>query len=268
VGFAIPSAIVAQVVPVLIETGSYDHPWIGISGTTLSTEMAKEMGLDTMQRGALVIEVSSGSPADEAGLQGSDQQVLLNGRKQLIGGDVITSFAGYTVKKFDDLVAYLTRYTSVGETVVLTVLRDGKEQNIDLTLGKRPNGQTDEQTTTTPTPTEPTVWLGIEGQPLTAEIATEMGLEPTQQGILIAQVAGASPADKAGLRGSYKSARIGGERVLLGGDVIIAIEDETIASLADIEQALIAAKPGDTVMLSILRDGKEQKVKITLEKRP
>jgi S1-C subfamily serine protease len=266
VGFAIPSAIVAQVVPVLIEEGSYEHPWIGISGTTLTSDMAEKMGLDPLQRGALVIEVSSDSPADDAGLQGSGEQATINGQKRLIGGDVIISFDDRPVTKFDDLVAYLARYTRVGQTVSLTVLRDGEEETLDLTLGKRPSSPAEEQKTTSAP--EPTVWLGIEGQELTAEIAEEMELDSTQQGVLIAQVAGDSPADDAGLRGSYKSARIGGERILIGGDVITAVEGETVANLDDIQQAISDAEPGDVVTLTILRDGDEQEVEVTLAERP
>jgi 2-alkenal reductase len=112
------------------------------------------------------------------------------------------------------------------------------------------------------------VWLGIEGQELTAEIAEEMELDSTQQGVLIAQVAGDSPADDAGLRGSYKSARIGGERILIGGDVITAVEGETVANLDDIQQAISDAEPGDVVTLTILRDGDEQEVEVTLAERP
>jgi len=80
VGFAIPSAIVQRVVPALIETGRFEHPWIGISGSTLTPELARSMNLPEAQRGVLVRDVTKGSPADQAGLRGSTKQVTIEGQ--------------------------------------------------------------------------------------------------------------------------------------------------------------------------------------------
>src|SRR5512142_1617932 len=74
VGFAIPSAIVKNVVPALIQSGKYVHTWLGISGTTLTLDLANAMKLNASQRGALVEEISPNSPAEKAGLHGSNQQ--------------------------------------------------------------------------------------------------------------------------------------------------------------------------------------------------
>ena len=79
IGFVIPSQIVEKVVPALIETGHYDQPWMGISGTSMVPALATAMGLDADQRGALVIDVTADSPADKAGLRGSDRQVEIEG---------------------------------------------------------------------------------------------------------------------------------------------------------------------------------------------
>src|SRR5262245_40650042 len=78
IGFAIPAIIVQKVVPVLIKTKSYKHPWLGISGWSLTSDLAGAMGLKPTQRGALVIEVMSGSPAQQAGMRGSDRDILLD----------------------------------------------------------------------------------------------------------------------------------------------------------------------------------------------
>ncbi|MGD9091837.1 MAG: trypsin-like peptidase domain-containing protein [Anaerolineales bacterium] len=124
IGFVVPSAIVQKVVPVLIENGIYEHPWIGISGTTLISDMAQNMDFARDQRGVLVIDVIPGSPAEEAGLIGSDRLVTIDEREIRLGGDVIVQIDSQPTKDFEDLIAYLARYTAPGQTVTLTVLRD------------------------------------------------------------------------------------------------------------------------------------------------
>jgi len=138
IGFAIPSAIVKKVVPSLIEKGYYEHPWLGISGISLSPELVEAMNLEPAQRGALVVDVVPGSPADEAGVRGSDRQVTIYGDTVRVGGDVITAIDGQPVKEFGDLVTYLTRVTEVGQTVTLALLRKGKDTNVKVTLAARP----------------------------------------------------------------------------------------------------------------------------------
>jgi serine protease Do len=138
VGFAIPSAIVQKVVPDLITTGHYNHPWIGISGISLNPDIAKAMNLNSNQRGALVEDITPSSPAAKAGLRGSDQPMTINGQKVRVGGDVIIGIDSQTVKSFDDVVAYLALSASVGETITLTVLRDAKEVPVQVTLASRP----------------------------------------------------------------------------------------------------------------------------------
>jgi S1-C subfamily serine protease len=138
IGFAIPSAIVQQVVPVLIKTGHYDHPWLGVSIATLNPDLNKAMNLASDQRGALVETVTAGSPADKAGLRASQQQATISGIPVNVGGDVITAFNGQAVKSSDDLVTFLARSGSVGQTATLTVLRDGKQIQVQVTLAARP----------------------------------------------------------------------------------------------------------------------------------
>lgn len=138
VGFVIPASIVNKVVPQLISSGSYKYSWLGISGKTLTPDLAKAMSLSTTQQGALVITVLSGGPADKAGLLASTQQTTLSGQPVPIGGDIITAINGQTVRGFDDVISYLFNNTSVGQSVTLTILRQGKVQDIKITLGERP----------------------------------------------------------------------------------------------------------------------------------
>lgn len=138
VGFAIPSAIVQNVAPSLIKDGHYDHPWLGISVTSLTPDINKAMNLNSDQRGALVQQVSANSPAEKTGLQPSQNQVTINGVQIAVGGDVITAFGNQTIKSSDDLVTYLAELGSIGQTVTLTVLRNGKEIQVPVTLAARP----------------------------------------------------------------------------------------------------------------------------------
>lgn len=138
IGFAIPSAIVQKVIPALITSGRFQHPYLGISGTTLTPTLAQAMGLKSEQRGALVVDLTANGPAAKAGLRGSTQKTTVNGLQANIGGDVITSFEGQAVKSFDDLVAFLARNGQVGQPVTVTVLRDGNLQDVKITLSARP----------------------------------------------------------------------------------------------------------------------------------
>jgi S1-C subfamily serine protease len=140
VGFAIPSNLAQRVVPSLIESGKYEHPWIGFSGYTVTPQIAEAMGLPEAS-GALVSEILSGSPADEADLRGSSRDLELEDTGEVIkiGGDVIIAIEDEEVHTFNDLISFLSRRGVVGETVTLTIIRDGKQQTLEVTLGARPS---------------------------------------------------------------------------------------------------------------------------------
>jgi S1-C subfamily serine protease len=140
VGFAVPSNTIAKVAPVLIERGFFEHPWLGVSGIDMTPETAEAIGLGE-PRGFLVIEVAPGGPADGAGVQGGDTPMQLNGREIPLGGDVVLAINDRDVRKIDDVLGYLQQATQVGETVTLTVWRDGQIIEIDVTLGARPSLQ-------------------------------------------------------------------------------------------------------------------------------
>jgi S1-C subfamily serine protease len=131
VGFSIPVAAVKQIVPSLIEGGSYAYPYIGASfDSEVSLDEQAVYGVPQTQ-GAYVVSVASGSPADEAGLVGADPQ---SGR----GGDLIVDIDGRTIDDFGDLNSYLVFHAQVGQTIQITVLRDGERVVLPLTLGARP----------------------------------------------------------------------------------------------------------------------------------
>jgi len=138
VGFAIPVNVVKRVAPVLIEEGQYAYAWLGIVGRDLDRETALAMDLSPEQRGALVIEVAAGGPAEDAGLQGSDETVAIDGADVQIGGDVIVAVDNQPVHGMDDMIVYLVKETQPGQEIALTVLREGREHRIEATLGERP----------------------------------------------------------------------------------------------------------------------------------
>jgi S1-C subfamily serine protease len=140
IGFAIPSNTISQVVPSLIATGSYQHPWLGVSGIDMTPEIAEAIGLGE-PRGFLVIEAAPGGPADSAGVRGGDTPAQLDGREIALGGDVILAINDKDIRKIDDVLGYLQQATKVGETVALTVWRDGQIIQINVTLGPRPSLQ-------------------------------------------------------------------------------------------------------------------------------
>lgn len=254
VGFAIPSAIVQNVVPALIKEGKYVHTWLGISGTTLVPDLAKAMNLDAGQRGALIEEVMPSSPAEKAGLRGSSQQVRIDGQNATVGGDVITAIDGQQVLQMDDLIAYLARSTKVDQKVTLSLLRDGKQKTLDVSLAARPSAEERAVTKTRG------VQLGIMGTTVDASIAKEMNLPDTQQGVLVEQVQPGSLAENAGLRAGSKSVTIQGQEVVIGGDIITAVNGQSVASIQELKAALGQLVPDQDLSLTILREAAEMDI--------
>jgi S1-C subfamily serine protease len=137
VGFAIPVSIVERVIPALIESGHYDWSWLGVSGYTVDPPLVKAMSLP-VEQGAYVSTVTAGGPAEAAGLKATSSTVTQDGRTVEIGGDVITAVDGQPVKTFDDLLVYLSLQTSPGQQIALSILRNGQNQDVNVTLGTRP----------------------------------------------------------------------------------------------------------------------------------
>jgi S1-C subfamily serine protease len=262
IGFAIPVSIVEKVVPVLIEEGDYPNPYLGISGLSLTPALSEAMDLDANQRGALVIDVVPGSPADKAGLIGSFKQTKIDGQAVKVGGDVIVAIDDVDVRDMDDLIAYLTTKTVVGQKVTLKVIRDGKVMEVKVKLGARPEEQV--MTSAPEHPQKGKAKMGIMATDMTPQIAEAMGLPSDQNGVLVVQVEAGSPADEAGLHGSYKPLDFNGKQIMVGGDVIIKMDGDSIDNLAQLHSWLSGAEPGQKVELTILRDGKEMQLILTL----
>jgi S1-C subfamily serine protease len=262
IGFAIPAAIVKNVVPVLIKDGKYVHSWIGISGVTLVPDLANAMKLDKAQRGALVEEILPNSPAEKSGLKGSSQKVTIDGQDTNVGGDVITAIDNQPVTEMSDVIAYLARSTQVGQKVTLSIIRDGKQQTVDVTLAARPSVEERTQTDTQQ-PATSGAHLGILGMTVDSSIAKEMNLPDGQQGVLVEEVQSGSLAETAGLKAGTKPVTINGQQVNVGGDVITALNGKSVASIEELKAMLAQLNSGDELSLTILRDGKEVQISVT-----
>jgi 2-alkenal reductase len=140
VGLAIPVNTVKRVVPELISKGRFSHPWLGIAGSSMTPDLAEALALPPTQKGAYVNRVYTDGPAERAGLRAGTRDTgrLLGDEPLMAGGDLIIAIDGSQVKGFDDLITYLADKTKVGQTVELTVLREGKELRFKVALAQRP----------------------------------------------------------------------------------------------------------------------------------
>ncbi len=131
VGFAIPVSAVIRITPALIAEGSYAYPYMGISasGTHITLDQQEAWGLPQAS-GVYVGSVTENSPAERAGLIAAGNDGL--------GGDLITAVDGMMISDFSELISYLVFEAEVGQTIQLTVLRDGQTLELPLTLGERP----------------------------------------------------------------------------------------------------------------------------------
>lgn len=290
----------AQVPP--IDSQRPGGVFLGITAADLTPPIAQAMDLPANQRGVLVIAVTPGSPAAEAGLQGGDEEVEILGQPVTIGGDVIIEMDGTPINNVAQLRAPLNSGRP-GDQVTLTILRDGEEQTVTVTLragggplGGSPTPSSPDRTpspgvTGTPSPgaqtpspgqtgsptagetpdstVQPGGYLGILGLTMTPELAAAMELNANQRGVLVVVTEPGGPADQAGIQAGIESVTIEGADVPIGGDVIVAIEGQPVNTLADLTTYLNQnTAPGDQVALTVLRDGQEQNVTVTLGQRP
>ena len=135
IGFAVPSNMIIKEVPTIVQTGTYNHPWLGISGGAVTPDMAQAAGLPRNGKGVVVGSVQTGSPAQKAGLQGVTQNNFSNAQNL---GDIITGIDGHHVKSIDDLINYIDLHKSIGDNVALTVNRHGQIMNLNMVLETRP----------------------------------------------------------------------------------------------------------------------------------
>jgi S1-C subfamily serine protease len=275
IGYAVPSNVAVRVIPLLQQGKQLAKPWLGIGGIALSAltpEQLASLNLSVTQ-GVYVANVYTDSPAEKAGLKAGS--VDANGNPTA-GGDIITAADGKAYTNVPDLSNYLST-KNVGDVVTLTVVRGTQTVTLKATLAAWPSQMpsttnpqvtppvpTTTRTTPTTTRTTPTTaarpWLGVTTVTLTAASCQSLGI-PTTQGVYIIEVAANSPAATTGLKaGATDSAG----NLTAGGDVITSVDGHAVANNSTLSAYLLTKKVGDTVTLSILRNGQSQNVQVKL----
>ncbi|MGE0824639.1 MAG: DegQ family serine endoprotease [Candidatus Binatia bacterium] len=216
IGFAIPIDLAKSIVTQLKASGKVTRGWLGVAIQDVTPELATSFGL-TEPTGALVADVTKDGPADKAGLK---------------RGDVITAFLGTPITAAHDLPA-LVAQSPVGEKAEVTVLRDGKEKTLTVTLGEL----TDQRASAEGGAESGANW-GLTVANLTPETTRRFDLDPDEPGVVITDVDSGSPADDAGLQ---------------PGDVIQEVNRRAITSVDDFTTAVKATTPKDTLLLLVRR---------------
>lgn len=128
-----PSNTIKRILPSLVEKGTYAHPWLGVSGTSLVPDIAQKLGLAKNYKGVFVTTIVKDGPAAKAGVQ----EASYNINREIKGGDVIIALDGYKVRDIDDLILYLSENKNVGDKVVLQINRNGNIMELTATLQER-----------------------------------------------------------------------------------------------------------------------------------
>jgi S1-C subfamily serine protease len=136
IGFAVPVNTAREVAEQLIDDGSVEHAYLGVSGTDLTSEIADVLNLD-VEGGALVQSVVPDSPADEAGIEAGDAEVTVAGQPFRAGGDLIVAVDGEPVAGVADVIAAVDAKRP-GEELELTLQRAGEERTVTVELAERP----------------------------------------------------------------------------------------------------------------------------------
>ncbi len=127
--FSIPSKTLLREIPVLIENGTYHHPWLGFSAISLKEDLNREIGLSSNFKGVLVQSLVEDGPAEEAEVQG---------RNESLHGDIITALDGFPISNTEDLLSYVANNKSPGEKITVSIHRNNQDDNLIAILGDRP----------------------------------------------------------------------------------------------------------------------------------
>ena len=228
IGFAIPVNTAKPLIPQLVEHGEVTRGYLGVNIQTITPELAKALEV-AEENGALVADVKADSPAQKAGIE---------------RGDIIINYNGQEIKDSHDLPAKVAA-TPVGEEVELTVLRDGKEKQLLLSVGEL---AADDSFHGKPDSASKGKW-GLQLHDLDENVAKQLRLD-VQEGVAIVGVEPGSAASEAGLR---------------KGDVIIEVNRHVVDSVSAVKKQLGDAQDKDKLLLLVQRENNKFYVPLEME---
>jgi serine protease Do len=224
IGFAVPSNMARLVMDQLMKEGKIVRGWLGVTIQDITPELSQKFGLKD-SKGALVGDISKGSPAEKSGM---------------MRGDVILEFNGKEVRSVGSLRNMVSQ-SKVGSQVRVKILRGGKEYEMTVTIAELPKEVAGSPGEPSPENIQKNAFSGITVMDLTREIARQLGLGANEKGVVVVKVEQGSSADDAGLK---------------KGDVIQEIDRQKVAGLGDFNRITSSIEPGDTSLLFINRGGK------------
>jgi serine protease Do len=216
IGFAIPVNLAGKIIAQLKDEGEVTRAWLGVGIQDVTGELADYYGLKD-QEGVLVTQVFEGDPADQAGIKPNDVIIAVDGKKMSSSRELSRTIAG----------------SPVGEDIPVSVVRDGKQKTIRVTLAKRQDAEAPAPKALSKNDT-----LGLKLAELEPELARRLGLPEDEKGVLVTQVESGSKAAQAGIEQA---------------DLIKEINRTPVYSLKDYNKQMKSVKSGDTVRLLVKR---------------
>jgi serine protease Do len=218
VGFAVPINVARDILPQLRDTGHVVRGWLGIQIQNIDEDLAESLKMKEAH-GAIVSDVTAGSPADEAGLK---------------PGDVVVSLDGQPIEDGSDLSRRVARLGPDTE-VSMKVLRDGSEKTFEATLGTFPDATVADATSSSGADHG---YLGLSAESLTPDLAQRLGIPPDTRGAVVVDVEPGGRADSAGIR---------------EGDVIASVDGQSVTDAASLQAAVKKAQSSDLMRLRVRR---------------
>jgi len=225
IGFAVPTNMVRPLMSQLIQKGKIIRGWLGVTIQEMTPEISQKFGLEK-SRGALVSDVTKGSPAEKAGI---------------LRGDIVLEFNGKEVKDVATLRNMVSQ-SKVGSDVSIRILRSGKEYTVRLVIAELPREVAEVVPDQMPDDSEMGALTGLTVMGLTKEISRQLGLSKDEKGVVVVKVEPASPADEAGIK---------------KGDIIKEIDRKQVNNFEDYNRIASTTKKNETVLLFVARGDKK-----------
>ena len=225
IGFAVPSNMTRLVMNQLVQKGKVTRGWLGVTIQELTPELSNKFGLKN-EKGALVGDVSKGSPAEKAGIKRGDIILEYNGKK-------ITDVGG---------LRNMVAQSKVGSEVQIIIMRGGKEYTMNVGIAELPKDISEAVPGSAPDDSGFEGLSGLSVMDLSREIARQLGLNKDERGVVVMRVEAGSPAEEAGVR---------------KGDVIQEVDRKKIEGLSDYNKAIAGLRQDDPALLFLNRGGKK-----------